>query len=363
MLEFLDTIARYSAIGLFCWMSTILLYHACGRLQATLGSISAFTTAIYLITSDPNTWSVLGENARWLVVISMYHSTAIWLFVISLFDDKLKLGRLHYAAIAIAVFAGLSFPLKVSLDPIIGDDVSIVLWIIYKFALLFHMLYVAWEGRHNDLIERRRQFRTMLLWTVVIVSLSILIAELWLLGLGYGQELKLLQSVSFLVIAFAILSRISLLEADAFFMPAPSKKLAVDDPAVTELCRPEDTHNLAILSQLMDEGTYMEPGLTIAGLADKANMPEHRLRHLINKHMGYRNFADYLNFHRIEAAKARLSNIHERHVPVLTIAMELGYQSLGPFNRAFKERTEVTPTTYRRDHLKSTGVDMAVGAK
>jgi AraC-like DNA-binding protein len=35
-------------------------------------------------------------------------------------------------------------------------------------------------------------------------------------------------------------------------------------------------------------------------------------------------------------------------VPVLTIAMDSGFQSLGPFNRAFKADTGLTPTEYRR---------------
>jgi AraC-like DNA-binding protein len=35
-------------------------------------------------------------------------------------------------------------------------------------------------------------------------------------------------------------------------------------------------------------------------------------------------------------------------VPVLTIAMDAGFQSLGPFNRAFKAATDLTPTEFRR---------------
>jgi AraC-like DNA-binding protein len=35
-------------------------------------------------------------------------------------------------------------------------------------------------------------------------------------------------------------------------------------------------------------------------------------------------------------------------VPNITIAMDAGFQSLGPFNRAFKALTGVTPTEYRR---------------
>jgi len=35
-------------------------------------------------------------------------------------------------------------------------------------------------------------------------------------------------------------------------------------------------------------------------------------------------------------------------VPVITIAMDAGFQSLGPFNRAFKAMTGVTPSEYRK---------------
>ena len=33
---------------------------------------------------------------------------------------------------------------------------------------------------------------------------------------------------------------------------------------------------------------------------------------------------------------------------MLTIAMDAGFQSIGPFNRAFKAATNLTPTEFRR---------------
>ena len=38
-------------------------------------------------------------------------------------------------------------------------------------------------------------------------------------------------------------------------------------------------------------------------------------------------------------------------VPILTIALDAGFQSLGPFNRAFKVQTGMTPTEFRRQQL------------
>ena len=69
---------------------------------------------------------------------------------------------------------------------------------------------------------------------------------------------------------------------------------------------------------------------------------------LINQQLGYRNFNVFLNNYRIEEAKAALADPTQAEVPVTTIAMDAGFQSLGPFNRAFKATTGVTPTEYRR---------------
>jgi AraC-like DNA-binding protein len=101
-----------------------------------------------------------------------------------------------------------------------------------------------------------------------------------------------------------------------------------------------------------DERIYRHDNVTIGTLASKLGIPEYRLRRLINQRLGYRNFNVFLNEHRIAEAKAALADPSQAEVPVITIAMDAGFQSLGPFNRAFKAITGVTPTEYRR--LKAT---------
>ena len=106
------------------------------------------------------------------------------------------------------------------------------------------------------------------------------------------------------------------------------------------------------LDHLMSvERIYRQEGLTIAMLAAKLDLPEHRLRQAINEGLGHRNFNAFLNRYRIDEAKAALSDVSQRDVPVLTIAMDAGFQSIGPFNRAFKADTGLTPTEFRRDAL------------
>jgi AraC-like DNA-binding protein len=102
------------------------------------------------------------------------------------------------------------------------------------------------------------------------------------------------------------------------------------------------------------ERIYRQEGLSIGGLAARLDLPEYRLRQLIDEGLGYRNFNAFLNHYRIDEAKAALSNVSQRDVPVLTIAMDAGFQSIGPFNRAFKADTGMTPTEFRRHaHVRS----------
>ena len=46
-----------------------------------------------------------------------------------------------------------------------------------------------------------------------------------------------------------------------------------------------------------------------------------------------------------------LADPGQAEVPILTIALDAGFQSIGPFNRAFKAETGMTPSEFRRVRL------------
>jgi AraC-like DNA-binding protein len=83
---------------------------------------------------------------------------------------------------------------------------------------------------------------------------------------------------------------------------------------------------------------------------------------VINGGLGHRNFNAFLNGYRIAEAKAALADPAQADVPVLTIAMDAGFNSLGPFNRAFKSETGLTPSEYRRGALRTGFDDVAVNS-
>jgi AraC-like DNA-binding protein len=124
---------------------------------------------------------------------------------------------------------------------------------------------------------------------------------------------------------------------------APAKVAAAPESEA-----PEQKLVDALMRLMADERIYRHENVTIGTLATRLGIPEYRLRRLINQRLGYRNFNVFLNNHRIEEAKAALADPTQAEVPVITIAMDAGFQSLGPFNRAFKATTGVTPSEYRR---------------
>jgi AraC-like DNA-binding protein len=106
---------------------------------------------------------------------------------------------------------------------------------------------------------------------------------------------------------------------------------------------------LANLKRALEtDRVFLQEGLTISALARHLGTGEHVLRRVINRGMGYRNFNDFLHAWRIREACEELICPEQARLPVLSIAMKVGYGSIGAFNRAFKARIGMTPTDYRR---------------
>lgn len=102
-----------------------------------------------------------------------------------------------------------------------------------------------------------------------------------------------------------------------------------------------------ILAQLTDEAVYTVSDLKVADLARRVNEAEYKVTQCITGALGFRNFNHMINHFRIEEAARRLVDPSCDHLPVLTIALDCGFGSIGPFNRAFKAQFSETPTAFR----------------
>jgi AraC-like DNA-binding protein len=217
------------------------------------------------------------------------------------------------------------------------------------YLILFgHLVYLAARGLTDDLVEPRRKARMLLIAAFSLQLIFITGAELGMLAFADERRLDTINSGILLLITTLAATHLSsstsrelLIERTALSgtggVPRASK-VPVEDSALHQA-----------LMDFMDSGGYRQTNLTIGQLAKALRTPEHRLRHLINGHLGFRNFSTFLGTYRIREACERLADASQRRIPILTIALELGYGSIGPFNRAFRQRVGQTPTEFRRN--------------
>ena len=118
---------------------------------------------------------------------------------------------------------------------------------------------------------------------------------------------------------------------------------------LTEDTYDETAHDAERIRQALDEQRiYRQAGLSVAALAVHLSLPEYRLRSLIHNQLGYRNFNALLHHYRVKDVVQALADEPQGKTPILTLALSCGYQSINPFNRAFRDIMDMTPTEFRR---------------
>ena len=209
-------------------------------------------------------------------------------------------------------------------------------------TLLGHVIYRALSGLGEDLVPQRRAFRITVGLLLPLTGFIIVWFETIPPPPMWEPALLLLQSAAYMVFALSFAVWMTSLDI-SLFTPAPPRGGTGTGGA--------DKADLDRISALMASGIHREEGLTIASMATRLDLPEHRLRKLINTHLGYRNFSELVNDLRIDDAKNQLSDPGTARRQISQIAHTSGYASLAPFNRAFRARTGQSPSEFRRDAL------------
>ena len=336
----IDTGLRLFAIGQLALIALVVWRSAASPPLRRITALLLVSVIGYLINSGP-AFPELPPVIRLVVVLaSNLAALFLWLFAHALFD-RAPDRRIVVAAAALIVASVFVFVLRrwtAALIPaadLAGHAVSALLAI--------HAVVIALTERDDDLVEARRRFRLAFVLIVAGLAMFVLASEAWF-GFGY-EPVWMLAAQSLLIAAAVMVIGTAMLAADpALLAPprAPGVLPQVDDWSPAERV----LHGK--LAAAMEDRVWLEPGLTITALSARLDVPEHRLRALINRRLGHRNFSAFLNGHRIAEAKAVLVDPARVDLPVPTIALDLGYGSLAPFNRAFREAVGQTPTEFRR---------------
>jgi AraC-like DNA-binding protein len=337
----LNLLLRGGSVLLLALIAALLWRDQRRKLAARLGAAFALGVAAATLAATPGFAALPAAPRAAISAVAAGGMFVFWLFTRALLDDGFALRRWHAAVwivlAALGVLACLTRPPLAS--PLaLTMGLSPVLWSLLAIAQSLSQ----WR---EDLVEGRRRLRAVIVAATALYTIGQMLAALLT-----GFELRTIVESSAnaagtaaltLFFAWQLLGwRGSVLfeETEAHTVPVRSAPSA-----------PPDTRQVGTLQSLMTvQRIYREPSLTVAALALRMGLPEHRLRRLINQGLGHRHFSAFLNAYRIADAKQALSDPHQADVPVLTIAMDVGFQSIGPFNRAFKADTGLTPTEFRR---------------
>lgn len=337
-MDLLDLSLRAGTIAILAILATLILISRID-LQSRLSVLAvAIVESAFLLTTSSLQLpmpAVMHANLVFLAALSPLALT--WLIVTIFIDTPGQKWPWLLGAGAVSVGFYLHY-IRPDLAPI-----CVAIAVPYYIALVG---LAIWSGR-DDLVECRCAARPVFAAIIAGLALFITVSQLFDGGSLTNPEaiIAVAQSAAALAITFAV--AIWFLRPDMAVWPGPEQP---EPQPKHQIAGPDqDTALIQRISAAMAEGIWREEGLTIGALANHLSVPEHRLRRAINQGLGHRNFSSFINAARIEAAREVLGDPTQAATTVLEIAYSVGFASLGPFNRAFRAETGVSPTEYRKE--------------
>ena len=342
-------------------MSVFLL--AAGYLKSDPKSASARVFAVialfvvfYLLNGmsgdsiDPDFRINLSAIDRLIQLGTSSVSGLFMIYCFLIFQEQQEFPASLSLAFGLQVALELLFPfLRTAQNPMVETYLPFLAGALDVMQLLFVGFAIFWtlRGWRADLVDDRRVLRWFIIGVQGALIFSVVFVENFLLEGGSANNAS---EQAVIVFAIALLTLTMLVVAMRFDLVSLSQAIR-KVTELTEVSEPEGapSYDVGSFNSVFKGGQmYREAGLTIAQLAKKLNLPEYRLRAFIHRELGFRNFNAMLHAYRVEEASLALADADQQSVPVLTIALSVGYQSITPFNNAFREIMGVTPSEYRK---------------
>jgi AraC-like DNA-binding protein len=342
----LDLALRAGGAFMLMGMGALLAWRNRATLAGWLGGLLAVAVAAHLLCPPVvHAWGLRAASVP-ILLACIAVPGLFWLFARALFEDGFRLRAWHAVPLVALLALGMAdvfLRLSTAAPSGMLAPVVTVASKLLALAFIFAALAQALAGRAADLVDVRRDLRAWLVAASGGYMVAVVAVELYLRRENAPAGLSVASAAAILLLGLGL--GVALLrEGRQAIAPVPAVPLGAMDEAERQLGE-------RLRTAVDQDRVYRQEGLTIAALAARLGVPEYRLRRVINRHLGFRNFNDFLNHHRVRDACAALADPAQARVPILTLALGLGYLSLSPFNRAFKAQTGVTPSEYRRTKL------------
>lgn len=337
-LDLLDIALRGAATGVSLALAALLWTSRVARDAQAAFTLLSIASVARMWSTLPTTVGMSDQVLSILRVVGVSGSFAMTWFVLTIFLDNKRFTLGWLASSALISTSILVTPKMPDMIPYLRAYAGL------HFMCLLGMVLYSGLG---DLQDARRRMRPFISSFLLVYCVGLAVTSTPMQD-SRPVMAALFQSGAFLF--FVTIFALWALKANLNNWPGETTPISLNEPTVAQNTSLQNSL-VTRIQHAMDAGVWQVEGLTVSALAQRVNAPEHQVRKAINQVLGHRNFASFINRARIDAAKARLQTPEATDVTILEVAYDAGFSSLGPFNRAFRDATGLSPTDFRKQAM------------
>lgn len=301
----------------------------------------------------------------------LLHGAVMYIYVLAFTNPAFRLRPQHLWHLTPALF---QIAAKLYLNYVVGlmecyqeggcveeDNIYVTLTYVYKYIVLGFYILLTWKVVTEDkknAISPRDQMRHQ--WIrQIILGVSFLYAGILLLHAGrylmpnlFWERMLLGNTLTTLFIFIFLY----LGNSYAYLFVSPSKHRFKNlsesfNPNNCQQKSPEDQKAKVFnqLEQLMkNEQPFTKGQLTIKDLSEMTGIPSATISQSVNTLTG-KSVTDYINQYRVELLKQKITDPKNRHLKIMVLAEECGFQSKSTLVRIFRQFTGVTPSQFLKE--------------
>lgn len=259
----------------------------------------------------------------------LFSAPSLWLYGITLFEKNKSftlIDFLHFVPFILFLFL-------IPFVPRNGNFESFWNYGIVVFHLLFYLI-LSWSTLYKNHLKTSKKVTQ---WYRVILIGSTLIWFHYVANLFDFTTYYIRGPIfySFLIYAFSYL----FLNRHKFNLQKYNSSNLDEN----------SSRNLYLKIKLLfkNEQLFLDDRLTLNVVSKNLNVKAREISQAINEN-AQQNFYDFVNQYRIEKAELLLKDSEYKNEKIATIAYESGFGNVTSFNVAFKKKTGLTPSTFRK---------------
>jgi AraC-like DNA-binding protein len=257
---------------------------------------------------------------------------------------------------------GMSHAPKIEIGTFIYSGISLIYIMVY-IVIIFRKI-----RRHQEELPNHFSYTSSHItfnWIKIVILLFIfnwvITGIAMMINVLFQSQLinpGLVFFINFAVFSFAI-SYFGFFQPSIFLAPRSSELIRESSPILeveddktkykkSNLTEDRANEYLQRITALLEaERLYLKPDLSIQEISNKLEVPKHYLTESLNTYMG-KNFYTLINEYRIGEFKELAAEEKNKHLTLLALAYDAGFNSKSAFNLVFKKQTGETPSQFLR---------------